>query len=141
MEELLVLKSYIKEQRYAEALILIGEMEEMSKDDKINKIYSYSVILILHLIKKDAEKRTLRSWEFSIRNFAREIKRINKKRKSGGYYLTNDELLETIEDAYQTALERASLEAFEGQCDESKLAARIDKEKLKKEAFELIQKA
>jgi len=141
MEELLVLKSYIEEQRYTEALTLIGEMEEMSKDDKINKIYSYSVILILHLIKKDAEKRTLRSWEFSIRNSAREIKRINKKRKSGGYYLTNDELLETIEDAYQTALERASLEAFEGQCDESMLAARIDKEKLKKEAFELIQKA
>lgn len=138
MEELLELRTYIEQQRYADALALIGEMEEMSKDDKVNKIYSYAVILILHLIKRDAERRTTRSWEFSIRNAAREIKRINYRRKSGGYYLTNDELLEIVEDAYQTGLEKASLETFEGEYNESQLACKIDKEKIKREVLQLI---
>ncbi|MCH8317859.1 MAG: hypothetical protein IIA88_05080, partial [Bacteroidetes bacterium] len=51
MEELLELKTCIEEQRYADALELIGFMEEMSKEDKIHKIYSYTVILLIHLIK------------------------------------------------------------------------------------------
>jgi len=42
-------------------------MTEMSKDDKLNKIFSFSImILIIHLIKQQAEKRTTRSWEVSI---------------------------------------------------------------------------
>ena len=51
MEELFELKAYIEQGQYAEALQLIEEMEEMSKDDKINKIYSLAVVLLLHLIK------------------------------------------------------------------------------------------
>ena len=57
MEELWELRKNIEEQRYPEALLLIGELEEMSKDDKLNKIYSYAVILLLHLIKQKAEHR------------------------------------------------------------------------------------
>ena len=139
MEELFELKAYIEQQRYADALALIGEMEEMSKDDKIHKIYSYAVILFLHLIKKNAEQRSTRSWEFSIRNCVKEIKYINKRRKAGGYYLSENELLETLEEAYQTALERAAIEAFEGQYDESQINSRVDKELIKEEAFQLIQ--
>jgi pentatricopeptide repeat protein len=41
MEELFELKHYMEQGRYAEALTLIGEMEEMSRDDKMNKIESY----------------------------------------------------------------------------------------------------
>lgn len=41
MEELLELRACIEEQRYDDALELVGLMEEMSKDDKIHKIYSY----------------------------------------------------------------------------------------------------
>ena len=33
MEELFELRSCIEEGRYADALVLIGEMEEMSRDD------------------------------------------------------------------------------------------------------------
>ncbi len=140
MEELFELKEYIKQQRYSDALALVEEMEEMSKDDKVNRIYNYFVILILHLIKKYAEKRTTRSWDFSIRNSCREIFRVNKRRKSGGNYLTKDELIETINDAYQTALERASLEAFEGQYNESEISGKIDSKKIKKEALMLVIK-
>jgi len=71
----------------------------MSKDDKINKITSFMEILLLHLIKQAAEKRTTKSWDVSIRNCTRQIARINKHRCSGGYYLEEGELIEALSDA------------------------------------------
>jgi|SRR5918996_6208540 hypothetical protein len=139
MEELLMLRQYIEQQRYAEALALIGEMEEMSREDKLNKIYSYAILLLLHLIKQNAENRTTRSWDYSIRNAAREILRINKRRKAGGTYATSEELKEILEEAYQSALERAALEAFEGQYSDEKLAGMIDKEAILAKALALIE--
>jgi pentatricopeptide repeat protein len=41
MEELVELRAHIEQGRYAEALSLIGEMEEMSRDDKRHKIGSF----------------------------------------------------------------------------------------------------
>jgi hypothetical protein len=41
-------------------------MDEMSRDDKINKIISYMRVLLIHLIKQAVEKRSTRSWEDSI---------------------------------------------------------------------------
>lgn len=139
MEELFELRACIEQQRYADALVLIGEMEEMGKDDKIHKIYSYGVILLLHLIKKHAEQRSTRSWEFSIHQAAKAINLINRRRKSGGYYLTGDELLESLTEAYQTALKRATLEVFEGQYDEGQISEKVNKEKIIEEALQLVQ--
>ncbi|NES18706.1 MAG: DUF29 domain-containing protein [Symploca sp. SIO3E6] len=139
MEELLKLRQYIQEQNYDQALTLIDEMEEMSKEDKLNKIYSYAVILLLHLIKQAAEQRTTRSWEFSIYNATKEIKRVNKRRKSGGYYASEEELQEILTDAFDTAIKRAALEAFEGQYTEVELAAKIDSEQIQHQAMTLIQ--
>ncbi len=112
MEELFELRRYIEQHDYISALTLIGKMEEMSLDDKSNKIESYIEILLLHLIKQHAEKRSTRSWEASIRNSVRAVYRVNKRRKAGGYYLTHDELKNAIDEIYPAALERASLEAF-----------------------------
>jgi len=139
MEELLRLRQYIQEQNYDQALTLIDEMEEMSKEDKLNKIYSYAVILLLHLIKQAAEQRTTRSWEFSIFNSTKEIKRVNKRRKSGGYYASEEELQEILTDAFDTAIKRAALEAFEGQYSEVEIAARVDSEQIQNNAMTLIQ--
>jgi len=98
MEELLELREHIEHGRYDSALLLIGEMEEMSQDDKINKIGSFVTILLLHLIKQQAEGRSTRSWEISIRNAIREIIFTNKRRKAGGYYLRADDLREIIDE-------------------------------------------
>jgi hypothetical protein len=38
MEELLALRRYIEQQRYTEALDLLAEMEEMSREDKVDII-------------------------------------------------------------------------------------------------------
>lgn len=137
MEELFDLKAYIEQGQYAEALRLIEEMEELSKDDKINKIYSFAVVLLLHLIKKHAERRTARSWEYSIWNASRPIQRVNKRRKSGGFYLSEQEVREVMAEAYPDALKRAALEAFEGQHTDTQLEAMIDREQLHQQAFAL----
>ncbi|MGK7897071.1 MAG: hypothetical protein AB4372_26515, partial [Xenococcus sp. (in: cyanobacteria)] len=112
-----------------------------------------------------------RSWDVSINNSVREIKRTNKRRnvvfargnagvspaystiavgvspmndcdktrrKAGGYYANKDELRETIDEAFEAAIERAALEAFEGRHDGDELAQMIDVVKIKTTALTLI---
>ena len=141
MEELFELRTFIEREDYIGALNLIGEMEEMSRDDKINKIESYLEVLLLHLIKRHAERRSTRSWEVSIRNSVRGIMRANKRRKAGGRYLEEEELREALYEIYPAALDRASVEALEGRYDGKELAQKFDAEEIGNEALELIRKA
>ena len=138
MEELLELKNLLLAGNVPDALILVEEMTEMSKDDKLKKIFSFSIIVLLHLIKQQAEKRSTRSWETSISNSVRQIQRINKRRKTGGNYLTIEELKETLDDAYSSALRQGALEAFEGIYKPEEIEAMIDKNKIINQALELI---
>ncbi len=138
MEELCTLKELLLKGDIKGSLALVEELEEMSQDDKINNIRSYAVILLLHLIKQQAEKRTTRSWEVSIRNSVREIQRTNKRRKAGGYYLTTEELVETLEEAYLNALDEASLEVEEGRYEPEELEKLINKEEILNHALALI---
>jgi len=138
MEELFELRTALEEHRYADALTLLGTLEEMSREDKINKIQSFAVILLLHLIKQHAEQRSTRSWEFSIFNAVFEIQKVNKRRKSGGYYLKEHELQEIIAEVYPLAIKKAALEAFEGQYTASQLAEQVDKTQIESQAIELI---
>ncbi len=138
MEELLTLKERLLRGDISGALIIVEELEEMSKDDKINNIRSYAIILLIHLIKKQAENRTTRSWDVSIRNSAREIQEKNKRRKSGGYYLTVTELEEILEVAYPMAIDRASLEVAEGIYETTTLESMVDKDAILTQALALI---
>ncbi len=138
MEELLQLRDHLEHQRYAEAMDLLGEMEEMSRDDKVNKIYSFAVILLLHLIKQAAEKRTTRSWDISIWNSIRQIKRTNQRRKAKGTYVSSEELKEVISEAYIESLKRASLEAFGGAYNEQTLGEMVDQTAIEAQALALI---
>jgi len=138
MEELYELRSYIEQGKYPEALVLLGEIEEMSREDKVNKINSFLEILLLHLIKQHAEKRTTRSWEFSIRHATRQINRTNKRQRASGYYLAPVDLRAAIDEVYEDALDRAALEAFEGHYDPPELAKMVDENQIKAEALRLI---
>ncbi|QYX30294.1 DUF29 family protein [Sphaerospermopsis torques-reginae] len=138
MEELLELRELVITGNLEAALNLIDELEEMSKEDKINKIYSYCVILLVHLIKQHSEKRTTNSWDVSIRNATDAIIRVNKRRKSGGYYLNKEELEDILLQAYDRALDNAALEAFGGIYDGLTLKNMIDQELIIKEALNLI---
>jgi ABC-type transporter Mla MlaB component len=139
MEELLELRQLLEQGKVYEALLLVDELEEMSLSDKINKIDSYGVILLIHLIKQKAEKRSTRSWEISIENAVREINKINKRRKSGGFYLQRAELIDILQQAYQLALKKAALEAFEGRYEAEELAVMVDQEEIITLALKLIQ--
>ncbi len=73
MEELLILKSLLLKGDIPGSLAIVEELAEMSRKDIIKTIRSYAVILLLHLIKQQAENRTTRSWDVSIRNSVLEI--------------------------------------------------------------------
>jgi hypothetical protein len=138
MEELIQLRHLVQGGRYADALALIDEMEEMSRDDKINKITSFMEILLIHSIKQAVEQRSTRSWEVSIRNAARQINRINKRRKAGDWYLGDDDLHQALSDAYPSAIDSASLEALEGTLSSRDLAARVEREAVLEAAWRRI---
>lgn len=138
MEELLELKSLLLKGDTKGALAIVEELEEMSRDDKINNISSYGVILLLHLIKQQAENRTTRSWDVSIRNSVRQIQTKNKRRKAGGYYLTPEELRLALEEAYPTAIDQASLEVDEGRYEPEELAQKVNQESIINQALALI---
>jgi hypothetical protein len=69
----------------------------------------------------------------------REINKINKHRKSGGFYLNQAELIDILQQGYQVALKRAALEAFEGRYEAQELAAIVDQQETLTEALKLIQ--
>ncbi len=138
MEELLELKGFLLSGNISDALFLVEEMTEMSKDDKLNKIYSFAKILLLHLIKQRAENRTTRSWDLSIKNSVREIQRTNQRRKAKGNYCEPSELRETVEEAYEIALDAAAGEAFEGRYEADALGAMVDREAIINQAIALI---
>lgn len=139
MEEILTLKSLLLQGNITEALVIVEELEEMSREDKINNIRNYAKVLLLHLIKQQAEHRTTRSWDVSIRNCVREIQIKNKRRKSGGYYLTSEELGLIFEEAYPSALDNASLEVEEGRYEVEELESKVDQNVIINQALNLIQ--
>ncbi len=139
MEELMELRSLVQRGDLQSALTLIDELEEMSKDDKINKIYSYAIILLLHLIKQSAEKRSTSSWEVSIRNSLISIQRTNKRRKAGGNYLSDRELREILEESYDLALDNARLEAFGGAYDAIALGKMVSQPEIIEQAIQMLR--
>ncbi len=135
----MMLRKMVEERDYVGALAIISELDEMVKDDKITKVESFLHILLLHLIKQNAEQRTTKSWNKSIQVAARSIQKSNKRRSAGGSYLKSEELLETIDESFPDALEDAAYEAFEGIYSAEQLAAMINPTEIKQKAIELIK--
>lgn len=138
MEELLRLKNLLLKGDVPAALVIVEELEEISRDDKISTIGSYAIILLLHLIKQQVENRSTASWEVSIRNSIRAIQKKNKRRKAGGYYLTPEELRIALEEAYPDAIDRAWLEVEEGRYLPEELETLVKREEILNRAMTLI---
>ena len=138
MDELADLRTLLTEGRIEDALLLVDELDEMSREDKINKISSYMRIVLIHLIKQHAEQRSTRSWEVSVKEALRQVARTNIRRKAGSVYLTREELQAELADAYDLALERAALEAFGGIYSAEELATRVAREQVLERALSLI---
>ena len=138
MEELEALRKMIEEHDYSSALALIDEMDEMAKDDKITKIESFLVVLLVHIIKQQAEKRTTSSWERSIDHALFSVIKSNKRRSAGGYYLKPEELQAAIDEVFSYALKEAAGEAFGGAFSPKQLLDMIDSEEIKAEVLNKI---
>jgi len=138
MEELFELREHIEQGRYASALVLIGEMEEMSRDDKFNRIESFLEIVMLHLIQQKAEKRTTRSGNVHIANAVTHIVLNNRRRTTGGFYLSAEDISEAIEECYPIALNNASREAFGGIYLPEELAAQMSGAEIRRQALNLV---
>ncbi len=138
MEELLNLKQLLLKGDIPGSLAIIEELEEMGRKDIIKTIRSYSIILLLHLIKQQAEKRTIRSWDVSIRNAVLEIQEENKRPRSAGVYLLPAELNLVLEAAYKQAINKASLEVEEGRYEVRELEKIVNKEAILQNALETI---
>ena len=139
MNELQELREKIENQDYQGALAIVSELEEMSVEDKLNKIYSYMVILLVHLIKQEAENRTTSSWDRSIFNSVEYINKINKRRCSKKFYANSETLEEIIDEAYDHALKEASFEVFEGKISLELLGKKVDSDKIKTKAVGLLK--
>ena len=138
MEELLILKNLLLEGDIPGSLAIVEELEEMSRKDIIKTIRSYSVILLLHLIKQQAENRTTRSWDVSIRNSVLEIQEENKRPRGAGFYLPLEELRTVIETAYRQAINKASLEVEEGRYESKELSELVNRDEIIDRGMALI---
>ncbi len=139
MDELMELRRAITDGRYSDALHIVDELDEMAKDDKTDKVFSYMQILLIHLIKQSAEQRTTRSSDASVKHSIYQINRVNNRRKAGGWYTSDEELLETLDEAFSLALSQAALEAFGGVYSDQELLHKLDKTSILAEAMRLIK--
>jgi Domain of unknown function DUF29 len=138
MDEILELRQCIEQGRYADALHIIDEMDEMAKKDILNKIRSYTVVLLIHLIKKYAEQRLTRSWRNSIKYAVAEIRHLNARSSSSGVYAPEDMLREIISERFEFAFDKASEEISGGVDAPETIAARINAGAIQEEALRLM---
>lgn len=138
MEEILELKELLLKGDIQGSLTLVEDLEEMGRKDIINNIRSYAIILLLHLIKRQAENRTTRSRSVSIRNSILEIQDLNERPKSKGVYLNSEELYNIIEKAYPQAINKASLEVEEGRYNSRELEQQVNKSEIINHTMTLI---
>jgi len=140
-EELEQLRQYLETGQLDAAFGLLDEMDEMSRDDKIHKIQSYMHVLLVHLIKQAAERRTTASWDRSIRNALFWIPRINRRRKAGGWYIAAEDLQDALNDVYEHALDSAAAETLGGEHTADSLAPLVERDQLLTQAYEMIVSA
>lgn len=138
MEELLELKELLLHGEVDRALILVEDLEEMGKKGVARNIRAYAMILLLHLIKQEIERRSTKSWETSIRNSVREIKDLNARPKGRGVYLNDEELNEAIAGAMEGAIDRAAIECCEGIYEGRQIKQLVDQDKLIAQAIKLV---
>ena len=129
-QELIDLRASILEGRYADALIIVDELEGMSKQAVLRNIESFLDRILIHLIKNQIEQRLTNSWAASIRDSVREIYKLNLKENKKSYYINSDEWEEVIEDELDAAIATASVEVGNGAYTPSELLEMVDRSQI-----------
>jgi hypothetical protein len=138
-QELLELRQSILEERYADALALIDELEDMSKQAILRNIESFLVRLMVHLIKNQIEQRLTNSWAASISDSILRIQKLNVKANKTAYYVNVDEWLPLLEEAIEAAIAPASVEVFDGRLNLIQLSKQVDRKSVITAAQSLLE--
>ncbi|MDJ0745115.1 MAG: DUF29 family protein [Xenococcaceae cyanobacterium MO_167.B27] len=109
-QELLDLKEAIAHYDYQKALEIVNDLEAMSREDKIQKIESYLVVLLVHLLKIQVERRITNSWRASILNALLQIQKTNRMGNKKTPYIKSDEWQSYIEEVLPEVYLSASTE-------------------------------
>jgi hypothetical protein len=134
MEELLELKEQLIKGDLVAALAIVDELETMSRQDKINTLESFLVVLLVHLIKIQVEQKVTRSWRNSMINSLTQIQTRNKLGKKSSYiYDWNEHYENTI----FTAVRKAAEEVFGG-IEIEELELQINESQLQEDAKKLL---
>ncbi len=135
MEELEQLRIFIEDGDVHAALALLDELDDMNRDALIRNIKSHMVRLLQHLVKRDIEGKTTRSWETTIANALDDIYDLNHRRKSGSQIVSNNELADVLAEAWRRALREASADMQQETRD---LAALVNQGELLSRALSMI---
>jgi len=125
-QELMDLRTCIIEGRNLDALAIIDELDAMSKKDIIRKIKSYLMVMLTHLIKNQIEGHLTNSWAASIRYAIIEIQDLNLRPNKTSYFIKEEEWQELLENAIESAIDRASAEIENGVYSPFELEEMVD---------------
>ncbi len=137
-QELIELRACIVEQRYDDALVILDELEGMSKQAILQNLENFAVRMLAHLIKNHFEQRLTNSWAASIRDSLVKIQSLNLKDNKKSYYLPSNEWDELLEIAFDDAVFEASREIQGGEYQPLQLSKLIDKESILARAKKLL---
>ncbi|MBE9055814.1 DUF29 family protein [Sphaerospermopsis sp. LEGE 08334] len=138
-QELIDLRQSILEGRYDDALEILDDLEEMSKQTTLRKIEAFLVRLVIHLIKNQIEQRLTNSWIASISDSVIQISKLNVKDNQKSYYIKADEWRELLAEALEMAIRPASAEIFGGTLKPSQVSQRLNREDLIDFAENILQ--
>ncbi len=108
---------------YQGALALLEEMDALGRKQEVRRIKSFMRILLVHLIKREAEQRTTKSWDCSIRNAAEEI-------QEAGEFLSRDERDALLEAALPRAFRDAAVEVKDGRYSAADLERLVERDRI-----------
>lgn len=135
MEELEQLRLFIEGGDVHAALELLDELDDMNRDALIRNIKSHMVRLLQHLIKREVEGKTTRSWETTIANALDDIYDLNHRRKSRSQIIPRDELTDVLAETWRRALRQASTEMQQETRD---LETLVNRDELLRQALSMI---
>jgi hypothetical protein len=126
-QEIWDLRKSILEGRYDDALVIVDELELMSRKSYIRNIRSFLIRLIIHLIKNQVEQRLTNSWAASIEGSILEIQDLNLQDNKISHYVKQTEWEELLDAAFDAAIKPASVEVLNGLYTPKRLEAIVDK--------------
>ncbi len=137
-QELIDLRASILEGRYEDALVIVDELEGMSKKAILRAIKSFVVRMLIHLIKNQVEQRLTNSWAASIRDSLLEIQDLNLKENKTSYYIKLDEWQLLLDSVLEAAIRTASVEVQGGAYSPFQLSEIVDRTQVIETAQSLL---